>query len=487
MKNGLPGRYLAYMAGRSTPFFLRLIQEFIAQVNPSVAVFYFVIGDLYHFRWAQRQQLDPRIRLIYQHDHFDPFSRSRSPNIERLAQLEERYGAPNLWRYIQTQRIIRHLNHDRKVSYTAAYLEYYEELYKRLQPEVYIGGAPDSLPFLGALQVFKQNGCISMVVTPSWIPDWIFIVDNEFVQVPGLGEVYQSLKKRELSPDEQALADQIRDNYLVRRLRTAAFTTGHSMPLAPSPIRLAQIIWHRYWYQDHYFDATLSDNVKHSIAVRVRYPLQRMSLWRYRKRLHPTENAFYYPLQYEPEASIEMLGTVHRDQAVVVEQISAALPAGYILYVKEHPNMFWGRRPLGFYHRISRLGNVRFLDSRIDGHDVISRCKGVITISGSSGFEALYYGKPVLLLGRTFYESFREGVFRPQGLEDMAVRLQAMAAFSGFDPGLLDRFIVAVLKRSYRALGELMAPGVNEDSNYQRLAGAFVSELSYRLDASAQA
>ncbi len=59
---------LAYMAGQSTPFFLRTIEHFIAGMNGRVSAVHFVIGDRYQFLLATKQNRDPRIHLIYQHE-----------------------------------------------------------------------------------------------------------------------------------------------------------------------------------------------------------------------------------------------------------------------------------------------------------------------------------------------------------------------------------------------------------------------------------
>ncbi len=474
----VPRRIVAYMAGISTPFFLGILKQLLAQ-QPGIESIHYLIGDRLHYEEASRERLDPRLTLIYQHEGFDPFQAPR-PDLKRLSDLESRYGLPNLWRYILTHPMIARWSHAKQVAYLAAYLEYFESLCERLRPDVFIVGGQDSLPFIAANEVFKRNGCMSLVITPGWIPGYVFVIDNEMVQIPGLRETYEQLKGQALAEDERLLATQIREQYQVKRIRPVVFSVGHGVSVVPSPIRLASTLWRRWRYHDRYFDVSLAENMRRSVLVRARYPWQRLSERRQAVAFPTEERSFYYPLSTEPEASVDVLGTVYRDQFGAIEQVARALPAGHVLYVKEHPNMFAGARPLGYFRRLNKLGNVRVLDRRIDGHDVIKRCKGVITIAGTSGFEALFYGKPTLLLGRTFYETFREGVFRANGMEDMASKLMHMAAFPGFDPELLDRFVVAVIRRSYPGLSEMPAKGLTDESNLAVLAAALVAEMAYR-------
>lgn len=474
-----PLRCLAYMAGNSTPFFISIMEAFVERMGSRVSELTILVGDRYQFLQAKKRSLNVKIRLIYQHERFNPFH-APMPDTTRLAQLEQRYGIPNLWRYVLAQRMIDPLPHDRKTAYLAAYLEYYEALFHKTRPDVFITGGQDSLPFLAAHEVFKRNGAIPLILTPGWIPGWVFVVDNEYLRIPGVPELYESLKGRELTPEEKAIAAQIRDSYLVKKIRPTAFLAGHSIPAVPSPLRFLKILARRIRYEDRYFDAPLKENMKRSVLVRARMPFQKAVYQRLSHTSATEKNALYYPLHYEPEASIDVLGTPYRDQLELIERIASCLPVNCTLYVKEHPHMNPGARPIGFYRKLARINGVKLLDQGINGHEVIWRCKGVVTIAGTTGFEALFYGKPVLLMGHTFYEDFREGIFTPGSWEKMVTTLKEMVSFAGFDPVLLDKFVVAVIKRSFPGLNEITAPGYDEPENHAALAKALETELEFR-------
>ena len=145
--------------------------------------------------------------------------------------------------------------------------------------------------------------------------------------------------------------------------------------------------------------------------------------------------------------------------------------------------MFPGLRPLGFYDALVRLGNVALVSGAIDGHDLIARSRGVVTIAGTAGFEALFFGRPVMMFGRSFYEDFTEGVFRAGSFEDIVKRLDWMLDCSDLDSSRVDRFLAAVLRRSYSGVNELPAPGVNDTDNHTALARGLIAELDFRLKA----
>ncbi len=475
-----PKRALAYMAGRTTTTFLPLIQKMITQLGSQLEEFTFVIGDLHHYRWARSQPLDSRIKLLYQHENFNPFQQPPQPDMKRLALFEEKYGAPHLWRYVLAQQIIRGLSYEAKCAYLQSYLEYFDSLFQRIQPDLLLTGNPDSLPFLIAHEVFKRNGVLTLVLAPSRIPGRFHVIDNEMEQIPHLSENYQALKNQPLTEDERLLAADVRSAYQ-KRLRPSYFRRGPRLRALPSPIKMIRSQWQRFRRQDWYFEVRPMDNVRNGLACRFRWPFQRFDMKRLTSSCPSDGRFFYYPLQYEPEFSIDVLGTSCLDQLQVIQRISAALPAGYLLCLKEHPNMFPGRRPLGFYRKVVRLGNVRLMDSLIDGYDLIEKCRGVITISGTAGFEALFYGKPVLLFGQAFYQSFPDGVFQAGSYEQLAQVLGEMTSFPGFDPGHLDRFVVELCKRSYPGAFEDTLPEMTNPQNPLAIAQGVLSELRFRL------
>jgi hypothetical protein len=139
--------------------------------------------------------------------------------------------------------------------------------------------------------------------------------------------------------------------------------------------------------------------------------------------------------------------------------------------------MLPGALSLGFYERLVRLGGVRMLPRALDSYEILSRCRGVITIGGTTGVEALFYAKPVLLLGHAYYEAFGDGVFRPQGFEEIAPALQRMTWGPPFLPDLFDRFVVAVLERSYPGAYELMIDGATTTANYELIAAGVAQEV----------
>lgn len=117
------------------------------------------------------------------------------------------------------------------------------------------------------------------------------------------------------------------------------------------------------------------------------------------------EEYVYFPLHLIPESTTLNKSPFYPNELSVIEAVSKALPVGWKLYVKEHGAMI-GERPLSFYVKLKKLTNVKLvrLDCYNDPKPWILKSKGVITLSGTSAFEASLCGKPSLMFGNAYFE-----------------------------------------------------------------------------------
>lgn len=123
-------------------------------------------------------------------------------------------------------------------------------------------------------------------------------------------------------------------------------------------------------------------------------------------------NFVVYFLSYQPEMLVSPSGGDFFDQIQNISIIASNLPQGWKLVVKEHPAQekdsygynYLGRDPL-FYSKICSIKNVYLISTHIQSYEVILRSRGVATISGTAGWQALVLSKPVLVFGNVWYGS----------------------------------------------------------------------------------
>jgi len=121
--------------------------------------------------------------------------------------------------------------------------------------------------------------------------------------------------------------------------------------------------------------------------------------------LHKSVAPFvFFPLQYEPEASIMSYSPWFREQTEALRLAAQALPVGWHLLVKEHP-MMMKLRPRSFYRKLKSIPNLRLANPQIAGIACIEKAKATFCITGSATFESQLLGTPGYCLGRPPFSS----------------------------------------------------------------------------------
>ena len=105
-----------------------------------------------------------------------------------------------------------------------------------------------------------------------------------------------------------------------------------------------------------------------------------------------------------PESSTFVLSPMYVNEMNLIEAISKSLPIDWKLYVKEHQVMV-GMRSLKFYKKAKELHNVKIIrnDFYSDPKPLIEKSMCVVTITGTSAFEASMLNKPSIVMGNSLH------------------------------------------------------------------------------------
>ena len=138
----------------------------------------------------------------------------------------------------------------------------------------------------------------------------------------------------------------------------------------------------------------------------------------------------YFPLHYQPERNSSPQGDIFVDQLYLAKVLASSLPAGWRVYVKEHPTQwlyrgldFFSYRFRGYYEALGRIPNVKIMPIYTHTYTLTARSRAVATITGTAGFEAVVRGKPVLVFGYPWYRG-APGVFEVNSLASCRKALQ---------------------------------------------------------------
>ncbi|MDP3710332.1 MAG: hypothetical protein Q8R29_01245 [bacterium] len=398
--------------------------------------------------------------------------KSEALDMAYLKNLEMEYGLPNLWPYIEVDRIIRHGMFLREYPYnTPPYT--HEEMLKILQvnakaiinfldkekPDFVIFVVAGPLGGLLLYQIAKKRNIKTFVIMSTRV-EHKYSVTDDYNTLTDVEKTYKKIRVNHRSDDVDVLASQA----FLNRFR--------SNPLPPSSIDLPQnrptnrekqfrflsprhifrsLGWlGRSWWRylkdknkDDYSNIKPWHHVWDKLKRKLRVLIGFDDLY---DKVDFQENFAFYALQLEPEIASLLFAPFYTDQLYLIKQIARSLPVGYKLYIKEHPAMF-GFRPRYFYKQIKKIPNAKLINPSVVSTELLKNAKLVVTTTGTAGWEAILFKKPVITFGRVFY-NILPMVKHCRAIEDLPYLIkEQLENFAHDEQALLD-LIAAVYKES---------------------------------------
>lgn len=120
--------------------------------------------------------------------------------------------------------------------------------------------------------------------------------------------------------------------------------------------------------------------------------------------IYDDEKFVLFTLNQEPERSLLIATPYYTNQLEVIRHIAKSLPPGYKLYVKEHfAQVLREWRKISYYKEILEIPNVRLYHPSVNIEKLIQKSSLVISIGGTTPFEAAFYQKPSIIIADLGY------------------------------------------------------------------------------------
>lgn len=209
----------------------------------------------------------------------------------------------------------------------------------------------------------------------------------------------------------------------------------------------------------------------------------------FRRYLYKTKKVFenpiegepyvYMPLHLVPESTTYCMAPFWINELSLIEAVSKSLPAGWRLYVKEHQAML-GERSMDFYRHVKRIPNVRLVRFNFydDPKPWIEKAKAVITITGTSAYEAALLGKPAYVFGDASFTVIK-GITRVRAVEDLPNILQTIREVEDVDNAKECAAYIRAVKQVGKSvdLGNIMNKAYNNLTKGTDLDESFWKEI----------
>ena len=118
----------------------------------------------------------------------------------------------------------------------------------------------------------------------------------------------------------------------------------------------------------------------------------------FKTTIDENEKFIYFPLGVDEERNLLIAAPFYTNQLEVIRNIAKSIPVGYKLYVKENPaQSIRSWRDISEYRKIIDIPNVRLFHPNVSAETLYEKCSLVISIGGTSGFDAAFYEKPSII------------------------------------------------------------------------------------------
>ena len=340
----------------------------------------------------------------------DCYIKKSSYDLEYLKEVEKKFEL-NLWLDVYSERFFhKHRTHFHKFSkdeiliIVEGTIKFFTELIERVNPEMIImQTAGENISNLLLYQLAKKIGIKIIMINAIHIHNKVVLSNN--------------LISREISDEYSKILPNFHN---IEPLHDEDFIKHQSLS---ETIKVqSDFIFDASNYSQkikHYFQRMNNDpepiyqNLGKTKSKMIKAKYQFPAMLKKREEFlfsHcidqiEDENFIYFPLHTEPESKILSTAPFFGNQINVIENVARSIPMGQILYVKEHPGQkskIW--RPIEDYEKILELPNVKLVHPNFNSQKLISNSNAVISITGSTGFEALFYRKPVILFSDEYYD-----------------------------------------------------------------------------------
>ena len=155
-----------------------------------------------------------------------------------------------------------------------------------------------------------------------------------------------------------------------------------------------------------------------------------------------------FPLHKEPEVQLLLHGAKYQNQFEFIKKVSDNLPDDVQLVVKEHP-MGVGYRPVSYYKKISKIKNVILIGPLEDLSSILKNAQFLITIAGTSAFEAMIKKIPVIHFGDLPFELVSNNMINKfNKFEDLRLKYFHLLKSYKYNEEELIKYIGICLKHS---------------------------------------
>lgn len=334
--------------------------------------------------------------------------KNKTPDLEYLEKFEKNTGI-DLWKLAYSERIFYKYNKYHKFSAEEILeiLEYeckfFEKVLDEVKPDFLIIKMVDYHHSQLLCNICKSRGIKILTLSPTRFGDRYMVTEEAGLLDP--------LSKINVDKSKFKNFDELRDNIkkysTQQRKHGKKFKSSKSVQFKASLrffLKVCNSNYRRYIFHTGRTRFRVFKNELELISNRgTRFSfLDNIAT----KKIDKTEKFVYFTLHSEPERALLFPAPFYMNQLSVIQNISKSIPAGYKLYVKEHPTQrIFGWREESWYEELLQLPNVRLIHPDVSNEELLMNCSLAMSIGGTVGLEAAFFNKPSIVFTDVIYST----------------------------------------------------------------------------------
>jgi len=353
----------------------------------------------------------------FYHDHIKKLK--QIIDIGYLRKFEDKYKI-NLWTLAFNERIFYQFNEFYKfsdseiLSILEQECKFFEKILDEVKPDYVILPNPSFHHYYLFYLMCKKKNVKTLVLQGTRLGNKCIIVDN----IESIGyENFHAVKKRSLL-ELQDYKNQFSIYNQSRQFRERFLSSKTKLLKAGIEFLTSNNsnVKTHYTYYGRTKGKVLSNYILSSLRKKYRKQFIDKNLL---KTYNFKKPFIFFTLHMEQEHSLLNVAPFYTNQIEVIKNIVKSLPIGYDLVIKEHPSMVsreW--RKISDYNLLMSLPNVKVIHPNESPENFLKKCSLIITISGTSAFEGIFYLKPSIIFSDTPFSSL-PSVHRIKSFEDL--------------------------------------------------------------------
>ena len=394
----------------------------------------------------QNQKIINFKKTWYYHDSINSKQKTNSDYLDDAGKKYEL----NLKQLISNDRFFSHHNtfydfsHDEIISILSHEMKLFENILQDSKPDFLIMFQPSLRHEFTFYQVCKKSGVIPIIINPSLMGYRIFLSDeinlSKKINLNDNVSIKKSFKELQNYYHEYNVNKQINDY-------VNDFASSKTELLSAANEFLIKSDNSNEKTHYTYFGRTKSNVFFDSLKRKFRKKTRSKFIIKNLETELPSKPFIYFPLQVEPDRNLLLGAPEFTNQLHSINEIMKSLPDNFQLCVKEHPGQNRDWREISFYKKIIDLPNVTLLQPNIPSSKIYEKSSMVITSAGTSGFEALFYGKPVITFADTLY-SIIPSVQKMNSFNELPSLIKKGLEMN-ITPEYLEKFLFSLEKNSF--------------------------------------